>query len=317
MSPSSSPHRNGIKNNAVRVLPGQYISAAPRISHRRHLLKPSRETNEAFQYLLALCAQKYRMEVYAASVATNYYEVVMYDPDGCHPRFFMDFHRLLTDFLHKHHRIDGNVFSPKAPRVVCVAPDAVADQIARVLANPVTSGGVRYAHEWPGFRTRIPEMGNHVLKGKKPKVFVKRHNLPAEASLPLAFPLALTERYGSKRAAVAAMETALAKHTKAARAAVKRKGWKYLQARGARKVDPCSQAVGWGVFGRVRQRLATTGLSKQDADNAWLKLKLWHERYTSARQTFLEGSRNVRWPFGTWAMVQNFGMEAERPAGSP
>lgn len=306
--------RSSISSCAQRVLPGQYIAASPRISHRRHLLKPCAETNEAFEYLLAYCAQKRNMVIYAASMMSTHYHLVMYDPEGNHPLFFMDFNRMLAEFLQEKYGIDGNVFSPKSIRVVCLAPEAVADRIAYTLANPVIGGGVRNEREWPGFRTRVDEMGRRILKASRPKHrFGKRKTLPEEITMKLGFPLVLEERYGSRKAAQEAVTSALKKHTKNARAEIKRKGWSYLGKRGAQKVDHLKQARFWEVFDRINYRLATLGLSRERADKAHEELKNWTARYHATRMKFLQGVRDILWPYGTWGMVQTFGMNAEPP----
>lgn len=295
------------------MLPNQYIHASPRISHRRHLLKPCRETNEAFKYLLGYCANKHNMVVYSACLMPTHYHLVMNDRDGQHPKFFMDFNRMLADFIQKKYGIDGNVFSPKPPRVVCLAPEGVLDKIAYTLASPVIGGGSRNVHEWPGFRTRVDEMGQRVIRARRPKQFAHRKNLPEEVMLALGFPPALEAHYGSREAVVAEVNAATKKYVASARRAIKNKGWTYLGKHRAPKVDHLKQAAGWEVFDRKSYRLSTVGLSKEAADKAWEALRNWTARYHSTRLRFLEGARSVLWPYGTWAMVQNFGMQAEPP----
>lgn len=309
-----APEIPSICSSVQRVLPGQYIYASPHISHRRHLLKPCHEMNEAFEYLLALCAKQHNMVVYAASMMSTHYDLVMFDQDGCHPDFFMNFHRMLAEFVHAKYDIDGNVFAAKPSRVVCLAPEAVADKIAQTLANPVSGVGVRNEREWPGFRTRVDEMGRRVLMARRPKhYFGNRKTLPEKVVLQLGFPPVLEERFESRQAACAAIKSALEMHKRNARAAINAKGLSYLGKTGAQKVDHLAQATCWSIFGRISRRLATLGLSSEDANKAWEELKKWTDRYHTTRRLFLEGVRNILWPYGTWSMVRHLGMDSEAP----
>lgn len=305
---------SAISSRPLRVLPGQYLFASSRISHCRHLLKPCAETNEAFEYLLAYCAHKRNMVIYAACMMSNHYHLVMSDPTGNHPKFFMDFNRMLAQFVKAKYGLRGNVFSPKPSRIVCLAPEAVADKVAYTLANPVSGGGVMNEKEWPGFRTRVDDMGRRILKARRPKhYFGSQKSLPDEVTLRLGFPPVLETRYGSQEAGRAVVTAALKKHTSAARAEMKRKGWRYLGKKGAMKVSHLKQARSWEVFDKINRRLATLGLSKEDANKAQAELKAWTDRYHATRLKFLEGERHILWPYGTWAMVQTFGMDHEAP----
>lgn len=155
-------------------------------------------------------------------------------------------------------------------------------------------------------------MGRRVISARRPKhYFGNQRALPEVETLELGFPKVLEVHYGARDKAQDAVTEALNKHASAARQEIKRKGWVFLGKEGAQKVDHLKQATSWGVFDRGFPRLATLGLSRENAKKVREELKAWTERYYACRQMLLEGARDILWPFGTWAMVQNFGMEVE------
>ena len=300
-------------NRRVRVVPGQTLALAVRCVRRHYLLRPDRETNQAFAYLLALVAKKYGIEVYAACVMRNHYHMVFRDVRGCYPNFLRDLNRMLAQFLKAKYRWTGSVFAQKPCRIVCLHPEAVVDKIAYTLANPVSAAAVRYHHEWPGFRTRIGEMGKRIIGGKRPAHFFgKRKTLPDEAAIVLAYPNELEQHFGSRDAANAAIQDKLTWHLERARTAIANKGWKYLGRERAMKLSPYKRAKGYEVFDQIKPQISTIGLTHQESILAKQAITHWNLVYDAARERFLDGE-HVLWPAGTWAMVEHFGQEAEAP----
>ena len=180
----------------------------------------------------------------------------------------------------------------KPNRVVLHHAAAVADKIAYTLANPVSAAAVRFPHEWPGFRTRVSDMGAVTFGAKRPEPFFgKRKTMPERSEAPLYFPECLDAFYGSRDAARRAVEKSLEQHVERAHAAVRDKGWKYLGAERAQKVNPQKRARSWEVFDRLVPAFATLGLSPEEAIAVKLEYLQFQRRYDECRARFLAGEQ--------------------------
>ncbi|MEM9864495.1 MAG: hypothetical protein AAF938_23045 [Myxococcota bacterium] len=250
--------------------------------------------NQAFTYFVAYCAEKWNVAVYALGVMSNHYHPVIKDRDGVHPHFFRDLNRMTAQYIKATYKTRGQVFRPKANRVVCLHPEAIVDKIAYTLANPVSAGAVRYLEEWPGLRSRIDDMGRTTWTAKRPEAFFgKRKTLPDTASLTLGFPEELEEHYGSRETAKHALKERLDHHVKNAQAEVRQKGWKYLGAERAAKQDPFKQSRSWEVFDTLVPAFATRGLSHEERIKAKQTYRAWHDAYDECRRRFQESRKDT------------------------
>ena len=75
-----------------QILPGSTYLVTRRCVQRQFLLRPSRNTNQVFLYLLALAARRFGMHIHAFCVLSNHVHLVVTDPDARLPAFhqFLD-----------------------------------------------------------------------------------------------------------------------------------------------------------------------------------------------------------------------------------
>ena len=111
---------------------------------------------------------------------------------------------------------------------------------------------------------------------------------------------------GAKNALAAAIDEKVTE----ARAEVRRKGWTYLGARRAASVSQFKQASAYEVFGARNPDLSTYGLSPDEAADVKREYIAFHRAYQDCRRRLLRGETDLRWPPGTWAMVQHFGQRS-------
>jgi len=78
------------------VCPGDIVFVTSRIVARLFLMRPDREMNDAFGYLLAVYAGKYGIGLHAACVQSTHWHGVMSHPYGLLPAFLRDFRPLRT-----------------------------------------------------------------------------------------------------------------------------------------------------------------------------------------------------------------------------
>jgi len=67
-----------------------------RCTQRQFLMRPDRETNNAFIYCLAVAAAKFGIRVLFTAAMSNHHHTGIYDPDGCYPAFIEHFHKLFA-----------------------------------------------------------------------------------------------------------------------------------------------------------------------------------------------------------------------------
>ncbi len=79
------------------VLPRQFYLITRRCTQRQLLLRPDRETNNAFTYCLIVAALRYGIDVLLPCAMSNHHHTVIYDRDGRYPEFVEHFHKLLGD----------------------------------------------------------------------------------------------------------------------------------------------------------------------------------------------------------------------------
>lgn len=65
-----------------QVLPGQFYLVTRRCTQRQFLLRPDRETNNAFTYCLVEAAQRCAISVLLPCAMWNHYHAVIFDPSG-------------------------------------------------------------------------------------------------------------------------------------------------------------------------------------------------------------------------------------------
>ncbi len=147
-----------------RVTPGATYLITRRCTQRQFLLRPERKVNGAFLYCLAYAAEKNGIEIHAYVALSNHHHVVATDPEGRICEFIQCFHLLLTRSMNALRGRFGSMFD--CSQTICVRAVEAEDvlrQLVYTFCNPVSSGLVPRAKEWPGARSRPSQFGETVL----------------------------------------------------------------------------------------------------------------------------------------------------------
>jgi REP element-mobilizing transposase RayT len=122
-----------------------------RCTQRQFLMRPDRETNNAFIYCLGVAAQKFGIRVLFTVAMSNHHHTGIHDPDGCYPEFIEHFHKLFAKCQNALRGRWENFWSSEQTSVVrLVDPNDVVDKMTYALTNPVKDNLVDKAHHWPG-----------------------------------------------------------------------------------------------------------------------------------------------------------------------
>jgi putative transposase len=219
------------------VIPGRFYMVTRRCTQRQFLLRPDKETNNAFLYCLAEAAQRCGVEILLTCAMSNHHHTVIFDRNGTVPAFTERFHKLLAK---SQNALRGRWENFWASEQVCVVHLVdVADvmhKLMYVATNPVKDRLVERVHHWPGVNGLAALLGGHTLHATRPRHFFRSAGpMPAAATLNLMLPPELGDPQpllAELRQRVAAEEVAVAAERRRTgadvlgRRAVRRQSWR-------------------------------------------------------------------------------------------
>ncbi len=197
------------------VVPGRFYMITRRCTQRQFLLRPDKETNNAFIYCLAEAAQRCRIEVILPCAMANHHHTVIYDRHGTVPAFTEHFHKMLAKSQNALRGRWENFWSSEQVSVVeLVGPEDVIGELVYTATNPVKDRLVEKVHHWPGVNGLSALLGHRSLHATRPKHFFRRRgSMPETATLNLVIPPELGDSQSildRLREQVAAVEEAVA-----------------------------------------------------------------------------------------------------------
>ena len=273
-----------------------------RRTERRHcLLRPDAAMTRFILYALIVSALRHGIQVHALCAMSTHLHYVISDPKGMLPRFLEMFHRLVAIGIKILRGWDGSPWDRAQTSVVELCTrQAIVEEIAYTLANPVEAGLVRYAHEWPGAKTTVDDIGPGILHATRPNVYFSTKNPEwvLDAALPVSLPPSIPET--DAQTFRDDITTELAKLETAAHARIPAR--KVLGAKRATKVSPETRIT---TDEPIRQRNPTFAVGRgndEAASNADQALRTFRESYRKAFEAWRAGDRTVLFPSGTYAM---------------
>ncbi|MBW2733464.1 MAG: hypothetical protein JRH20_13845 [Deltaproteobacteria bacterium] len=281
------------------VRPNTTYMESRRCSEGRLFLKPSKTSKQIYEYVLALAAQKYRVELHGFVAESNHDHVISTDTKGNHPAFRQLKNSLIARAMNVHLNHSRAFWASTDREVVeLVDEGAQVEAYAYTLANPVKDGLVMYGYQWPGPRSQPRDFSrSRVIK--RPHVFFS-DKLPEEVMLTLTPPPCLAHMSVELAAhhlteAVAAEET---KHRQERAAA----GLGFLGRRAVRKQHAFDRPTSEPGFHQLNPRIKCVDITlRKEAIEA---LKGFWKSYAFAREQHLRGHCAANFPEGTYAFRQ-------------
>ena len=300
-----------------RIRPGATYAISRRVEGRRFLLRPDDALTQLFTWLLAVMAARFDIRVHVAVVMSTHFHLVVTDPRGNISKVMGQLDGLLSKSLKVlRSYVQGVVWEPGGLSIVeLVTVEAVVEQIAYAIANPVEAGLVTHSAQWPGLTARVEDLGVRVYQALRPGWFFRPlKKWPALARLRLTLPECL-EALGVERAQ-ALVHSELARQERAARAKVAANGWRVPGPVGVKSVSPYRRATSWRELGKLRPAIAA-GRGQVEARVAALRdLVAFRRTYRAALERWRAGERDVVFPHGTYAMAVWHGVRVARPPAS-
>ncbi len=301
MTPEGMSHPRLTRPKAVYAI-------CRRVEGRRFLLRPDDELNQLFTYLLAISAAEFDVEVHVATVMSTHFHLVVTVPDGNVSDFMHRLDMRMARALQVLRRyVRGVVWEPGALSIVELKTrEAVVEQIAYAVANPVKAGLVFAAGDWPGVTAAVEDIGRRVLEAKRPDYFFS-DEWPEEASVQLTLPRCLQEM--GEAEAYQRLTAELELQEELAREYVKKNGWKVLGRLGAKNVSPYRCAKSWRELGKLVPHIAAGRGQKEARIAAIAELRAFRAAHREAKRRWTGGDRDVVFPAGTYWMRVHHGAE--------
>ncbi|HEY0713449.1 MAG TPA: hypothetical protein VGF45_12300 [Polyangia bacterium] len=168
-----------------QVLAGTTYLVTRRCTQRQFLLRPDRDTNNAFVYCLAYAALKAQVDVIAFVANANHYHAVVVDKHGTIPKFLEIFHKLLAKHQNALRGRWENLWSTEQTSLVeLVGPEDIFAKVIYTLTNPVKDHLVERAHHWPGASSLDATTHGKTFTARRPlKFFRNNGEMPEQLEL--------------------------------------------------------------------------------------------------------------------------------------
>src|ERR1700691_4703267 len=190
----SRSERNSSTERSTRLtmsVPRVALSMAPTVPNPAHTRKNYRSHDQvavALESSVAIVwcrgwistpvlARREGILVHALCAMSTHIHLVVTDVHGRLPIFLHSFHRLVARCMQVYRNWDDVVWDKDPPSVVELGtPAAVVEKIAYVLANPVAAGLVERAHQWPGAKVNMDQLGRGTLRASRPRYYLDPKN---------------------------------------------------------------------------------------------------------------------------------------------
>jgi len=280
------------------VIPGRTYLITRRCTQRQFLMRPDRDTNNAFIYCLAFAAERCGVRVLFTTAMSNHHHTGIEDPHGNYPAFLELFHKLFAKCQNALRGRWENFWASEQTSVVrLVDPNDVLDKMTYALSNPVKDRLVERAHHWPGVSSLDALTHAKPLTATRPRHFFREDgDMPDSVSIKIdrprgfeditdrAFAALVLERVRAVEDDVVAERHRTGAHILGRRAVLAQR-WSDRPAtrEPRRQLDP-----------RVAAR------SKWSRIEALMRNRDFRAAYAAAREAFVAGVRDVVFPAGTY-----------------
>jgi putative transposase len=289
-------------SHAREIHPGKTYLITRRTERRHCLLRPDSRMSRYIRYALIVSAHEHSIMVHAFCAMSTHLHYVVTDPEGNLPRFFEMFHRLLTRGIKIIRQWTGSPWERVQTSVVELCTrQAIIEAIAYTLANPVKAGLVQYAHQWPGAKTLVDDLGKNAVETERPIEYFSPSNpkWPLHGRLEVTLPPSIAAN--DTDAFCNAVREELENLEKNAGQCIPRS--QVLGARRAMRISPESRITSREPKQQRNPRFAFGREASRETIKAAIEnSRAFQSSYQKAWKRWRNGDRSVEFPPGTYAM---------------
>ena len=269
-----------------------------RCTQRQFLMRPDRESNNAFIYCLAVAAQRHGIRVIFTMAMSNHHHTGVEDPEGNYPAFLEYFHKLFAKCQNAHRGRWENFWSSEQTSVVrLVDPGDVIDKMVYALCNPVKDGLVERAQHWPGASSLDAVTHGKPLVASRPRHFFREDGgMPEVVTLHVSQPCGFKDLSEREFATLVLQRIQTFEETTAAER--RRTGKRVIGRRAVLAQEWSARPDSREPRRQLDPRVAAR--SKWSRIETLLRNRAFRDAYAAARQAFITGVRNVLFPAGTY-----------------
>lgn len=301
------------KKETILTLPrprytGESGMSTRRTIERRFLLRPDREVTECLGYLIGYLQQRYGFELHSAVFLSDHKHGQMTDPGTSRhhsqiANIERDFNSLAARAINRFRRRGENLWAGGGRTFNFVEtphPEDRIENMAYILNNVVEAELVDDHRKWPGLLLQPGPSGERTYRFKRPKFFFTA-NMPAETVVRVTAPKVAGLSPKSFMQLVYRRVNQLRDEV---RARVRECGRRFLGAKGVLRQKVSQAAVTPDPIQAREPRYSTHDrylrreLARRDEE--------WLDRYFASKEQFLDGRREVEFPFGTFALVYHY-----------
>lgn len=285
-----------------QVLAGECYLVTRRCTQRQFLMRPDPETTQAFEYCLAVAAERFGIELLFSVAMSNHHHTGILDTEGRYPEFLEYFHKLFAKCQNTLLGRWENFWSNEQTSMVRLADSgAILDKLIYVVTNPVKEGLVATAREWPGSSSLQANLNGAAKEVRRPAHFFRK-NGPMPESIQLRFrrPPGF-EAFSETSWSQLIMKGVRAVERKAAKR-LARDGKNVLGVSGvlAQKRDARPKTL--APRGRLSPRIAAKNtLTRIEAIR---RNRIFLQAYRAARDAIRDGYNFALFPIGTYWMAR-------------
>jgi len=279
-----------------------------RCTQRQFLLRPDRETTNAFIYCLALAAQRTEMRVLAFLAHSNHHHTIVVDTRGRMPEFLEIFHKLVAKHQYALRCRWENFWASEATSIVELpSPEDILTKMTYALTNPAKDGLIERADQWPGATSVWANLHDRPISARRPtRFFRKDGGLPESVTLEIEQPpgfghLAPAEWRAILADRISSVETAARDERQA-------EGRRILGRAEVLRQRPTDRPQSWEAHRQLSPRVAS--LNKWARIEAIQRNKIFVAAYRAARDLWRAGV-DALFPPGTYWLRRFAGVPVE------
>ncbi|RMH53893.1 MAG: hypothetical protein D6685_15335 [Bacteroidetes bacterium] len=291
------------------VMSGATSMLVRRTSQRLFRFPPGDPVVEQiFLYCLGYAAAETGVQVHGWILLSNHYHVVVTDTRGTGPEFYQKLNQNIAALIKRHFGLPEEIWNTSQTSVTDLSDkehpseEAVLERLQYTLGNAQISGLVRRWWQWEGALSKPEDMGQRVVRVRRPACASRRTTLPEAVELRVTVPPVLA--HWERSELIAALRELLRSLPEPERPL----GMKRVHEQGIwdrPNTPPKKRSRGERVAGDPARRQAKLAV-----------LRAFHADYERSMERHRAGEPCV-FPRGTWKMVRLFNVPVEGGADPP
>ena len=294
-----------------QIIPGRTYLITRRVARRELRLKPSPVVNQLLLYCLAHAARKTGIEIHAFAFLSNHHHLIITDPDGRLPLFCQNFHGLVARALNCHQGRWEYLWAPGSYSAVHLeSAEDLLDKLEYLYVNPVSAGLVRRSTDWPGLISTPGDLASKLKVGTRPSFFFsERTGCPRKIKMKLVYPRILE---GREENVIEALERRITIRETLIGDRMINEGRQFLGPDGVRAQSPFEFPKTSEPRRQLSPHLAARDVWRRI--EALGQLVSFRQAYSSCRERFFNGDRDVEFPLGSYGPRVLYGAKVQELA---